>query len=172
MADITFVQSIKELLFLIMLVVILGCMSWLVIYANLSIRFWKHHNQIPRYLTRCGMLATRLSIGAVIIGSIIGILIFAGVLIIYTITYMTLGLLSPGFFVTHPLEILRPILIISVILGSLIETRSMNKKISLYDLRIFSLQKFISYWSSPWATWGESQILGDDIASYGKLSPI
>ena len=145
MADITFVQSVKELLFLVVLVIILGFISWLVIYANLSIRFWKYHNQIPKYQTRCGMLATRLSIGAVIIGSIIGLLIFAGLLMIYTLTFMTLGFLSPGLVVTYPLGIIRPILIISVILGSLIETHSMNKKISLYDLQIFSLQKFISY---------------------------
>jgi hypothetical protein len=144
-AEITFVQSVKELFFLIMLVVVLGCMSWLVIYANLAIRFWKHRDQIPRYLTRCAILATKLSIGAVIIGSIMGMLIFAGGLIIYTLTYMTLGLLSPGLFIAHPSAIIRTVLIISVILGSLLETRSMNKKISLYDLRIFSLQKCISY---------------------------
>jgi len=110
MADITFVQSVKELLFLVVLVIILGFI-----------------------------------IGAVIIGSIIGLLIFAGLLMIYTLTFMTLGFLSPGLVVTYPLGIIRPILIISVILGSLIETHSMNKKISLYDLQIFSLQKFISY---------------------------
>ncbi len=147
MADATFVQSIKELSFFIMLVVVLGCMSWLVIYANLSMRFWKHRNQIPSYMTRCAMLATRLAIGATIVGFIIGMLIFAGVLIIYTITYVTLGLLSPDLFVVHPSAIILPVLIISVILGSLLETRSMNKKISLYDLRIFSLQKCISYLS-------------------------
>ena len=145
MADVTFIQSVKELFLLIMLVIVLGCMSWLVIYANLSIRFWKHRNQVPGYLTRCAILATRLAIGAVIIGSIMGLLIFAGMLIIYAITYMTLGLLSPGLFVAHPSAIIRPILIISVILGSLLETRSMNRKMSLYDLRIFSLQKSISY---------------------------
>ena len=144
MAEITFIQSSKELLCLLMLVLVLGCLSWLVIYANLSIRFWKHRSQISRYLTRCAMLATKLSIGTVIVGSVIGILIFAGVFILYTIAYRTLGLLTPGLFVIHPLGVIRPLLIISVILGALIETRSMNRKISLYDLRIFSLQKFIA----------------------------
>ena len=145
MADVTFIQSVKELFLLIMLVIVLGCMNWLVIYANLSIRFWKHRDQIPRYPTRCGILAARLAIGAVVIGSIMGMLIFAGLLIVYTIAYMTLGRLSPGLSVVHPSAIIRPVLVISVILGSLLETRAMNRKISLYDLRILSLRKGISY---------------------------
>jgi hypothetical protein len=144
-ADITFVQALKELFFFIILVGILGCMNWLVIYANLSIRFRKHRNQIPRYLARCALLTTRLSIGAVIVGSVMGMIMFAVLLILYTLAYLTLGLLSPGLSVVHPLAIIHSLLIVSVILGSLLETRSMNKKISLYDLRIFSLQKCISY---------------------------
>ena len=149
MADPRFFQSIKELLFLIMLVIALGCVSWLVIYANLAKRFWQHRSQVPGYLARCAILATKLAIGAAIIGFIIGMIIFAVVLIIYTLTYLTLGLLSPGLFVVHPSVIILPVIIISVILGSLLETRAMNKKISLYDLRILSSQKVISYWGSP-----------------------
>lgn len=149
MADPRFLQSIKELLFLIMLVIALGCVSWVVIYANLTKRFWQHRSQVPGYLGRCAILATKLAIGAAIIGFIIGMLILAAVLIIYTLIYLTLGLLSPGLFVVHPLAIILPVLIISIILGSLLETRAMNRKISLYDLRILSSRKVIPYWNSP-----------------------
>ena len=128
-----------------MLVVVLGGLSWLVIYANLTQRFWQQRRQIPRYLARCAILATKLSIGAAIIGFVIGMLIFAMVLIIYVITYLTLGFLSPEIFVAHPSAIIIPVLVMSVILGSLIETWAMNKKIPLYDLRMLSSQKAISY---------------------------
>jgi hypothetical protein len=131
--DPAFIQSVKELLLLITLVIVLGLSFWLIIYFSLLPRFWKQRGTITRYPTRCATLAARVSLGIVIVGTILGLLIFGGVLTVYIITKNSIDKMNPDLLSVPLLDIIVPILISSVILGSLIEARISLKRISPQD---------------------------------------
>jgi hypothetical protein len=128
-----FIQSVKELLLLIALAFFLGFLFWLIIYFSILLRFRKHRNDITCYPTRCATLAARVSLGVVIVGTILGLLIFGGVLTVYIITKNSIDTMNPDLLSVPLLDIVVPILISSVILGTLIEARISLKRISPHD---------------------------------------